>query len=306
MDGKEENAMIDMHTHTVYSDGSATVQELLEEAQTLGLEVLSITDHNTVGAYRDPALAHWHSLYQGKILPGVEITCMMEGEIVEVLGYGYELEEMEGQLKKHVLTFREKQLREAELVLAAMQRAGAVLDPDAVQFDPDRESCRKAVLAELKKHPDNRRLFCSKAGWETSRGFTRQEIYNPESALYVDESPLYPTVEQAVKMIHAAGGIAFLAHLFIYAHAESFFSRLNAIRQETCLDGVECRHSAFTPQQAQRLEQFCEAHHLLRSGGSDFHGARKPDVKLGNLGGLTVPKGWLEDWPGEILSKTLP
>lgn len=297
--------MMDLHTHTVYSDGSSTVRELLTQAQALGLEVLSITDHNTVDAYHDPTLACWRQLYKGQLLPGVEITCMLEGEIVEVLGYGYDLEEMEKQLKKHLLSFREKQLREAELILTALPKAGAVLDPAMVQFDPDQESCRKAVLAELKKYPGNYRLFSSESGWKTSRGFTRHEIYNPQSALYVDESPLYPTVKQAVEMIHASGGIAFLAHLFIYAHAERFFSQLDAIQRETGLDGIECRHSVFTVQQAQRLEQFCTEYHLLRSGGSDFHGARKPDVELGNRGGLTVPSKWLACWPEKILSHCL-
>lgn len=298
--------MIDLHTHTVYSDGSSTVEALLKEAGALGLTALSITDHNTVGAYHDPALSCRQKLYPGMILPGVEITCMMEGEIVEVLGYGYQLEAMEKQMEGRVLSFRDKQLREKELILSALQKAGAVLEPSMVHFDPDRESCRKAVLAELKKHPENRKLFCSEAGWETSRGFTRQEIYNPDSPLYVDESPLYPTVAQAVEMIHGAGGIALLAHLFIYAHAESFFSRLEEIQRQTGLDGMECRHSAFTSRQARRLEQFCIQHSLLRSGGSDYHGTRKPDVHLGNPGGLTVPEQWLDDWPEKILSRALP
>lgn len=298
--------MIDLHTHTVYSDGSSTVEELLDKAQALGLTTLAITDHNAVGAYSDPVMADWRQHFHGSIMPGIEITCMLEGEIVEVLGYGFDLPLMRGQLKAHVLGFREKQLREFELVKAALQRAGAKYDPAAVVFDPDKESCRKAVLAQLKLDPENKKLFSSEKGWQSSRGFTRNEIYNPESPLYVDESPLYPTVGKAVEMIHACHGIAFLAHLYIYAHAEEFYSRLEQLQQENHLDGIECRHSAFTPEQAQRLEDFCARNHLLRSGGSDFHGTRKPDVRLGNEGGLTIPEAFLEQWPRQIREHTLP
>lgn len=298
--------MIDLHTHTVYSDGSSSVEELLTRAQALGLTTLSITDHNAVGAYQDPAMEHWHDLYHGTILPGIEITCMLEGEIVEVLGYGFELPLMCRQLKGHVLTFREKQLRESELVIAALQKAGARFDPARLAFDPDRESCRKAVLALLKEDPANRALFSSEKGWENSRGFTRLEIYNPASPLYVDESPLYPTAAEAVEMIHASHGIALMAHLFLYAHAESFFRRLAVLQPELGLDGMECRHSAFTPEQAQRLEMFCREHHLLCSGGSDFHGTRKPDVRLGNEGGLTIPEAFLNSWPRQVLARAIP
>lgn len=297
--------MIDLHTHTLYSDGSSAVEELLSRAQALGLRTLSITDHNTVGAYQDPAMEHWRDLYHGTLLPGVEITCMLEGEIVEVLGYGFELPRMRQQLAAHALTFREKQLRESELVIAALQKAGAKFDPAQLSFDPDRESCRKAVLALLKQEPANRTLFSSQKGWESSRGFTRSEIYNPASPLYVDESSLYPTAAQAVEMVHESHGIALMAHLFLYAHAESFFSRLSTLQPQLGLDGMECRHSAFTPEQAQRLEQFCLEHHLLRSGGSDFHGSRKPDVRLGNEGGLTVPEDFLSDWPQTVLDRAL-
>ena len=107
-------------------------------------------------------------------------------------------------------------------------------------------------------------------------------------------------------MIHASHGIALMAHLFLYAHAESFFSRLAVLQPELGLDGMECRHSVFTPEQAQRLEAFCREHHLLCSGGSDFHGTRKPDVRLGNEGGLTIPEAFLSNWPRQILARAIP
>lgn len=293
--------MIDIHTHTVYSDGADTPEQLLRHAAELGLTHLSITDHNSVGAYRDPAMAHWRDLFPGTLIRGIEITCMLEGEIVEVLGYGFDLEKLESLLPHLVLPFREKQLREAQLIAAAFDRAGVIYDKNAVTFDPDRESSRKAFLRELKKEPANLKLLSDPRSAEKSSAFTRQEIYNPQSPLYVDESSLYPTVEGAAKAIHDCGGIALMAHLYIYAHAQDFRARLPEILEEKVLDGMECAHSEFSPEQIADLEEFCRRRGLLMSGGSDYHGSRKPGLALGRgYGRLSVRESYLEPWPEKI------
>lgn len=293
--------MIDIHTHTVYSDGADTPEALLRHAAELGLTHLSITDHNSVGAYRDPVMDHWQDLFPGTLIRGIEITCMFEGEIVEVLGYGYDLDKLEALLPQVVLPFREKQLREAKLIAAAFDKAGVVCDKANVTFDPDRESSRKAFLGELVKEPENLKLLSDPRSAGKSSLFTRQEIYNPQSPLYVDESSLYPTVAEAVKAIHDCGGIALLAHLYIYAHASQFRAKLSQIVKENGLDGVECAHSEFTLGQIVDLENFCREHGLLMSGGSDYHGTRKPDINLGTgRGQLAIRESYLEAWPERI------
>ncbi|MBY6276344.1 PHP domain-containing protein [Symbiobacterium thermophilum] len=285
--------MIDLHTHTCFSDGADSPAVLLQKAQEIGLSVISITDHNTVAAYRTQAVRE----YRGRLIPGVEITCMYQGEVIEVLGYGFALEKMEAELSRHVLSFEEKQKREFALICAALQKAGAIFDPAKVVFDPKKESSRKAVLRQLRAEPSNRRLFSSDEAWESSRAFARQEIYNPASRLYVDQSSLYPDLQTAVQMIHRSGGLAFLAHLYIYAHAQEFRARLWEIVQRFGLDGVECAHSAFTPEQIADLERFCEEHQLLKCGGTDYHGSRKPDYALGTgQGQLRIPEEYLQGW----------
>lgn len=286
--------MIDLHTHTCHSDGADTVEELLKKAKALGITVLSITDHNSVSAYRTASAG----AYQGKLIPGVEITCMYEGEVVEVLGYGFALDRMEEELRQHVLTFREKQLREFQLLCDAFSKLGVRYEPEDILFHPDQESCRKAFLGNIKKYPENRRFFRSGESWESSRAFAREEIYNPNSQLYVDESSLYPDVKTAVGMIHRSGGIGFLAHLYIYANAERIRGNLPAIVKEFGLDGVECAHSEFTGKQIEDLNGFCRDHGLLRCGGSDYHGSRKPGIELGTgYGSLKVTEAYLMGWP---------
>lgn len=297
--------MIDLHTHTVCSDGADTPLTVFEKASDLGLELLSITDHNSVMAYFDPDLQQRLQQPHLPLLPGIEITCMFEGEVVEVLGYGFDLQKMKEQLPEHVLGFADKQNREFDLVRSMLEKSGAVYDLEQTNFDPSRESCRKSVWKELLRHPENDRLFFSPDSRKTSRSFTRQEIYNPQSPLYVDEQSLYPTVREAADLIHACGGIAFLAHLYEYANADALFGRMEDIVRDNHLDGLECRHSCFQPEDTERLLAFCKDHDLLTSGGSDYHGSRKPDVVLGNRPDMQVPASILDDWPEDILRTAL-
>ena len=294
--------MIDLHTHTLHSDGADDVLTLLRQAQQKGIEYLSITDHNSVAAYRTPEMKDCGRYFEGKLIFGVEITCMYCGEVVEVLGYGFDLDIMEQQLEQHTLAFEEKQNREFELLCKAFSKAGAVFDKSKVLFDPKKESCRKAFMKGLASHPENDALFSFVKSRESSKSFTRNEIYNPQSRLYVDESELYPDVCTAVKMIHESGGKALLAHLYEYSHAEEFRAQLDDIVSCFSLDGIECAHSSFSAEQISDLEMFCNKRKLLKSGGSDYHGARKPDCEIGiGRGTLCISADYLGNWPAEIV-----
>lgn len=296
--------MIDLHTHTSRSDGSDEPSALLARAEEAGLTHLSITDHNTVAAYRDPCMTRISDLFSGTVLRGVEITCLYRGGIVEVLGYCFDLDVMESLLASVVLPFEEKQRREAVLVARALRDAGARFDEGMIEFDPTRESSRAAYWRELLRHPENRRLASSEESWASSRAFTRGEVYNPESPLFVDESSLYPSLSEAVGIVHEAGGVAQLAHLHEYASAREMRPRLEMIVSESGLEGVECAHSCFSGAQIADLERFDVSHGLLRSGGSDYHGARKPGIELGvGRGGLRIDEAYLDNWPQGLLER---
>ena len=103
--------MIDIHTHTTYSDGSFSVIELLQEAEKKNLSLLSITDHNTIDGYYELENSNIRNIFSGNILTGIEITTTYKGETIEVLGYGFDLETMQAFLNQNVLTFEQKQLK---------------------------------------------------------------------------------------------------------------------------------------------------------------------------------------------------
>ncbi len=209
--------MIDIHSHTTYSDGSFSVEELLNEAEKLNLSLLSITDHNTVQAHFELQNSNIRDKFKGKIISGIEITTTYKGETIEVLGYGFDLETMQQFLDANVLSFEEKQLKEYELIKNRYNAIGVIFDENNIKFDPKVKSCRPAFAIEIKKYPENYKFFLNQESIDTASGFTRNEVYNPKSPLYVDESSLFPSLEVAIEMIHNSGGLAFLAHTFAYS-----------------------------------------------------------------------------------------
>ncbi len=287
--------MIDIHSHTIYSDGSSNVEELLNEAQKVGLSLLSITDHNTIEAYSELQNPNIRNKFDGQIIHGIEITTTYNGETIEVLGYGFDLEIMQQFLNNNVLTFEEKQLKEYELIKNQYKKIGVIFDENSIQFDPKLESCRPAFAVEIKRHPENYKFFLNQESIKTDSGFTRNEVYNPKSLLYVDESSLFPSLAKAIEMIHKSGGLAFLAHTFAYS--PNIANDLLNIITNYELDGVECFYTTFTKEQSDYLVKVCEEKGMYMSGGSDFHGTRKINHNLGiGHGNLCIDENIVKDW----------
>ncbi len=289
--------MIDMHSHTTYSDGSFSVRELLEKAERIGLSLLSITDHNTIQAYQELKNSNIRNIFAGKVIPGIEITTTYKGEVIEVLGYGFDLKMMDEFLQSNVLTFEQKQLREYELIKDQYEKIGVIFNRDNIRFDPKKESCRVAFATEIKRHPENYKFFLNEESITTNSGFTRNEVYNPKSLLYVDQSSLFPSLERTINIIHQSGGFAFLAHTFAYS--ENIANELLNIIDNYDLDGLECFYTTFTEKQSDYLVQLCKKRKMYMSGGSDFHGTGKINHNLGiGHGNLNIDEKIVEDWVG--------
>lgn len=287
--------MIDIHSHTTYSDGSSSVEELLNEAEKLNLSLLSITDHNTIQAYFELKNSNIRDKFKGKIISGIEITTTYKGETIEVLGYGFDLETMQQFLNDNVLTFEEKQLKEYELIKNRYKDIGVIFDENNIKFNPKIESCRSSFAIEIKKSPENYKFFLNQESINTASGFTRNEVYNPKSPLYVDESSLFPSLDFTIEMIHNSGGLAFLAHTFAYS--PNIANELLNIINNYELDGLECFYTTFTKEQSDYLVDVCKNRGMYMSGGSDFHGTRKINHNLGTgHGNLHIDESIVDNW----------
>ncbi len=303
---------IDLHTHTNHSDAEIAPEYSLAEAEKVGLSLFSFSDHNTVAAYSN--LTNIRHLFGGKILPAVELSTTFKGDVIEILGYGIDTEKMSGLISKNYFSFYEKQVKEARLDTEAMLAAGVTLDAEFVRamieepwtlFDPSHDTNRPHLLAEIKRHPENLRFFESEEEFLNlnHQRFMRNYLFNAQSVLYSDQSPLSADLSTVLDMIKSCGGLAFLAHPFSYS--QNVLSSLDDLAA-VGLDGMECFYGTFTREQKKFMFDFCEEKGLFKSGGSDYHGVKmRPKNILGYSDGEKIPFSLIEPWFGRVESSVI-
>ena len=204
---------------------------------------------------------------------------------------------MQELLEKNVLTFEQKQLQEFELIKKQYHKIGVMFDEANIIFDPKIESSRVAFVKEIKNYRENDKFFLFEESLKTDTGFTRNEIFNPKSPLYVDMSSLFPSLEKTIDIIHEADGLAFLAH--VYAYSNNISKDLINIIRNYDLDGIECFYTTFSSEQSRYLVDLCIERNMYMCGGSDFHGTRKTGHNIGtgnnnlNIDELTI-SSWIK------------
>lgn len=290
--------MIDLHTHSIHSDGRNSACELLKLAEEAGLSMLSITDHNAIGAYFELMEKQPKGLFGGKIISGIEYTTTFNGEVIEVLGYGFDVLKMNKLMEGKILSYEEKQKREFRLICDQYKKIGVAFEESKVVFDPKKGSSRGAFWVEIIQYPENRKFFLDERSLTNPGIFSRQEVYNPKSPLFVDESSLFLSLNDTVEIIHKSGGKAFLAHLFVYS--KTIPEHIEELLDSSELDGLECVYPSFSNEQRSFVKNLCQSRGLLLSGGSDFHGTN-PNKKIGVCeGNFAVDEALVEGWINKL------
>jgi len=275
--------MIDLHMHTTCSDGSESLSKVLCLCEQCKLEIISITDHDTVKAYfelQDPKV---RSLFSGKILPGVEISTTCDSNNIDLLGYGIDYEKID-KLIKHVTSAEKTGYRTTHLV-ENLKTFGINVGHIATWRD---------IYPELvSKHKD----FLDSIDPDLATGLTtflRRAMCNKSSPLFVDTSELCMSVDEVIKIIHDCGGLVFLAH------PSQYYEHLDQILQSLKgkIDGIENFHYSTTAKQSKFFLDYCNKNKLFISGGSDFHGALRPHIEIGH-GCSNIPKDLITNWLDE-------
>jgi predicted metal-dependent phosphoesterase TrpH len=271
--------LIDLHTHTDESDGTYTPAELVAEAVSSGLEALGITDHDTLAGY-DAALP----LAQAAgldLVCGIELSTKLRGRSVHLLGYFLNQPpspEFRDWLREMQLSRRDRN----ERLAAKLRSMGMEVSLAEV------ESRGKSLAGR----PHFAQLMVEK-GYVTD---TRQAFddYLDESAkAYVDRKE--PSFREGVRRIVDGGGLPSLPHpIRVPRNGERFESLVDEML-DAGLQAIEAYHSDHSPEDERFFEEQARCHDLAITGGSDFHGALKPHIRLGTGGGnLCVPREVLD------------
>ncbi len=261
---------IDLHTHSNHSDGVHAPAVLVDLAKWKGISAISLCDHDSLEGY--PELEEAADREGIEIITGVELSCEYVGRDLHVLGYG--VDPGNEPLQRLLRDFRATRLRRGELIVERLASQGIHLDMGKVLARAGGGALGRphiaAALVEAGHVSDHPQAFAKYIG--------------EGCPAYVEKYKMRP--DEAVAAIHAAGGLAFVAHPGYYLEDESAFRAL----LERGFDGVEVYHPHHQPRVVERLLTIARDFGLLISGGSDFHGFAGRD----NLGEPPVPYLLLE------------
>ena len=271
--------MVDLHIHTKNSDGTDTTEEILRKCEELKLDVISITDHDTCKSYEDIKNINVKSIFKGEIISGCELTTAYQGRVIEILGYDVNPDVINSWKNKYYTPQKKLAKRRymANQLIPILKSKGLEINKDEIDFTE--ASCDRAIYNLLASEREKAENILGKHLMKSVKNFFRDGISNPESDLYVDMTMFNPSVEEVLKVITEAGGKSFLAHPYQYSFNDTF-EFLNEFIANHKIDGIEAFHSSFSVDEMKKIYTFAKENDLLVSGGSDYHGTKKPEISL--------------------------
>lgn len=264
---------VDLHTHSLYSDGSDSVLELIKTLKENDVKIFSLTDHDTIKGYDEI----YNFLDEDiKLVKGIEFTCNATDFECHILGYNIDLENKD----IHNLIEKGKKLRREKLDIRIdflKNKWGIILNEKEKEWLYSRNSVVKTHIANIL----------------VERGLETNNIVAMKKYLTGCEVPNARfDIEEAVSAIKSANGIPIWAHPIggegaIHISWELFEKRLE-IMKSFKIEGLECYYSRYNDEEIKNLVNYANKNNMLISGGSDYHGTNK-NVLIAQLNTLNRP-----------------
>ena len=274
----------DLHTHSIYSDGSFTPAELILAAKEANLSALALTDHNTVDGLPDFLAAAKGSGIEA--ITGAEFSVELDGTELHLLGL-FIKEEYFTQVNDLMTEVQRRKEESNRDLIDALKKNGFPLDYD--------ELSRKTPRGKFNRAHIGQRL--TELGYTASVQHALDTLLSPKTGYY--HEPKRITVWEMLDFLGDIHAVPVLAHPFLNLQAEELAAFLPKAR-ERGLIGMECRYTTYDKKKTALAEEMAETFGLKPSGGSDFHGEIKPDIHLGaGRGNLKIPYEWARNLRAE-------
>lgn len=261
----------DLHLHTTASDGRFPPEMLVEKCAEAGLSTISITDHDTTSGYE--AAVEAAARVAVELLPGIEITCDMDGRERHLLAYNFDTQHT--RMKTFVQAQRLRRYRRAGQMIRNLNRLGFDISLDEVKAEAGSLNISRNHIAGLmlsKGYVAHKQLVFDKYIGDAAPAYHKAE---------------YEHITSVIELVHACGGVAVLAHPGRH-YTQKQLSELI----EAGIDGFECIHPSHNFKFQKKYAGLCDAHGLLKTGGSDFHGYRLYEAS--NLGIVAIEQSWVK------------
>jgi predicted metal-dependent phosphoesterase TrpH len=266
--------MIDLHVHSTFSDGSLTPEQLVDEAERIGLSALALTDHDSLGGI--PRFLRAAAGRSVRAVPGVEISADFNPGTMHMLGYfvGHEDDGLERKLRR-IREGREERNRE---ILRRLNGLGFAITWEEVKSFAQEDVVGRPHFAQA--------LIAR--GYVGGKDEAFDRYLGKGKPAYADRWRLNP--EESVRMIRESGGVPVLAHPFtLQRKREELWALVSSLREKG-LEGVEVYYPEHTSELQSQYLALARSFGLVATGGSDFHGALAPDIRMGTgFGSLRVP-----------------
>ena len=275
--------MIDLHSHSTFSDGSLTPEQLVCEAERARLSALALTDHDSISGLERfmASCSKTKSILRG--VHGVEISvdCNPGDATMHILGYF--IDPANAELNEHINRLRDGRRHRNDEILKRLNAMGLMLTMNEISSFAGENNVGRLHFAQAL----------------VMRGYVRttQEAFDKYLASgksgYANRLRFKPL--GGVDMIRKAGGVAVLAHPFTLNLGKQALADCVGELAHGGLQGIEVYYPQHSPKMVRQYLDLAEQFHLVATGGTDFHGAPMPDIKLGRgFGGLNVPNAVLE------------
>lgn len=257
---------IDLHAHTIHSDGTMTPTELVETAAGIGLAALAVTDHDTTAGL--PEARETGKRVGIDVLDGCEISATIPTGVVHVLSYDFD--EAHDGLQALLRSVREGREERNRRIFERLTKLKLPLEEEHVTKFAHGEIVARphfAMAMVEQGYVDDIREAFSKYLYDGGPAYARAEM---------------PAPEVAISTVKAAGGFTVLAHpKSLKLGGKDRYRPVIESFREAGLSGVEVDHPSQNPGQRQMFAELTAELGLVASGGSDFHGSAKPHLQLG-------------------------
>ncbi len=276
----DSTMLCDMHIHSNCSDGSFSPEELINEAKKEGIKAIALCDHNTISGLTRFVNASKDS---GVIaVPGVEVTSAYKGKEVHILGL-FLKESQYPRIAEYLEQINIRKIENNKLLAKRMKEGGFAINYEAVlniagDAIPNRVHFAKALLEK---------------GYVSSVSEAFETVLAENGVFYKPAEKL--DALEVVRFLRSVGAVPVLAHPFLnfsYAELCKFLSKA----KKCGLVGMETVYPLFSEEEADLAKSLAKEYGLIPSGGSDFHGTNKPDIKMGRgKDNITVPYQFYEN-----------
>lgn len=271
-------AYCDLQLHSTHSDGTDSPRRIVELAKEAGLSAIALTDHDTTTGVDEAKTAGEELGIQ--VISGVEITCEYGGKSMDMLCYCFDsgAAQLQAQLNRIQEARKERNLE----IIAKLHSLGLDMTYDEVSAEADKTD------GKIVGRPHFATVMIRK-GFVDERQEAFDKYLAEGGAAYVPKLAFSP--EECVEMVKSAGGLAVLAHpkLIRFPKDQTIDNLLKNLK-DVGLEGLECYYSLHQDEETAFYLEKAKQYGLLVTGGSDYHGGNKPEIKVGvGLGNLRIP-----------------